>query len=129
MSFLVLKIWEEFRKRHKMKQARPIKSIKSWKPTSKLMLTGIWAILVNLFFKILLNLSDLLLTRLKVGQKKHVILSAHDTKLFIMLLERAFKMIKNGVYFIVITLLVAELFQPRSQGLSSLPPSAQDNFV
>ena len=50
-------------------------------------------------------------------QKKHVILSAHDTKFFIMLLERAFKMIKNGFYFIVI----AELFQPRSQGLSSLP--------
>ena len=35
-----------------------------------------------------------------------------------MFLERAFKMIKNGVYFIVI----AELFQTRSQGLSSLPP-------
>ena len=41
--------------RHKMKQPRPIKTIKSWQPTSKLMLTAIWAILVNLFFKIELN--------------------------------------------------------------------------
>ena len=38
-------------------------------------------------------------------------------------------MMKNGVYFILIALLVAQLFkilidanQPRSQGLSSLPP-------
>ena len=38
--------------RHKMKQARPIKTIKSWKPTSKLMLTAVWALLVNLFFEI-----------------------------------------------------------------------------
>ena len=30
---------------------------------------------------------------------------------FISLLERAFKMMKNGVYFIVIALLVAELFK------------------
>jgi len=30
---------------------------------------------------------------------------------FIILLERAFKMMKNGVYFIVIALLVAELFR------------------
>ena len=30
---------------------------------------------------------------------------------FIILFERAFKMIKNGVYFIVIALLVAELFK------------------
>ena len=38
------------------------------------MLTEIWAILVNLFFKILLNLSHLVpLTRLKVGHKKRVI--------------------------------------------------------
>ena len=29
-------------------------------------------------------------------------------KFFVILLERAFKMIKNGVYFIVIALLVAE---------------------
>ena len=37
-------------------------------------------------------------------------LSAYDTKLFI-LFERAFKMMKNGVYFIVIALFVAELFK------------------
>ena len=30
---------------------------------------------------------------------------------FIILFESAFKMIKNGVYFIVIALLVAELFK------------------
>ena len=30
---------------------------------------------------------------------------------FISLFERAFKMMKNGVYFIVIALLVAELFK------------------
>ena len=33
------------------------------------------------------------------------------TKFFISLLERAFKMMKNGVYFTVIALLVAELFK------------------
>ena len=38
-------------------------------------------------------------------------LSAYDTKFFISLVERAFKMMKNGVYFIVIALLVAELFK------------------
>ena len=32
-------------------------------------------------------------------------------KLFISLFERAFKMMENGVYFIVIALLVAELFK------------------
>ena len=37
--------------------------------------------------------------------------SAHDTKFFIILFERAFKMMKNGVYFIVIALLVAESFR------------------
>ena len=37
--------------------------------------------------------------------------SAYDTKFFINLFERAFKMMKNGVYFIVIALLVAELFK------------------
>ena len=37
--------------------------------------------------------------------------SAYDTKLVISLFERAFKMMKNGVYFIVIALLVAELFK------------------
>ena len=37
--------------------------------------------------------------------------SAYDTKFFISLFERAFKMMKNGVYFIVIALLVAELFK------------------
>ena len=31
--------------------------------------------------------------------------------MFISLFERAFKMMKNGVYFIVIALLVAELFE------------------
>ena len=40
-----------------------------------------------------------------------VIKSAYDTKFFISLFERAFKMMKNGVYFIVIALLVAELFK------------------
>ena len=37
--------------------------------------------------------------------------SAYDTKFFISLFERAFKMMKNGVYFIMIALLVAELFK------------------
>ena len=36
---------------------------------------------------------------------------AYDTKFFISLFERAFKMMKNGVYLIVIALLVAELFK------------------
>ena len=39
------------------------------------------------------------------------IYSAYDTNLFISLFERAFKMMKNGVYSIVIALLVAELFK------------------
>ena len=34
----------------------------------------------------------------------------YDTKFFISLFERAFKAMKNGVYFIVIVLLVAVLF-------------------
>ena len=38
-------------------------------------------------------------------------LSVYDTEIFISLLERAFKMIKNGVYFIVIALLIVELFE------------------
>ena len=38
------------------------------------------------------------------------VLSAYDTKFFISLFERALKMMKNGVCFIVIPLLVAELF-------------------
>ena len=37
-------------------------------------------------------------------------LSAHEAKFFISLFERAFKVMKNGLYFIVIALLVAELF-------------------
>ena len=37
--------------------------------------------------------------------------SARETNFFIILFERAFKMIKNGVYFIVIALLAAELFK------------------
>ena len=32
-------------------------------------------------------------------------------KCFIILIERAFKMMKNGVYFIVIAPLIAELFK------------------
>ena len=37
--------------------------------------------------------------------------SAYEAKFFIILFERAFKMMKNGVYFIVIALLVAKLFK------------------
>ena len=37
--------------------------------------------------------------------------SAYETNFFISLFGRALKMIKNGVYFIVIALLVAELFK------------------
>ena len=37
--------------------------------------------------------------------------SAYDTKFFISLFERTFKVMKNGVYFIVIALLVVELFE------------------
>ena len=37
--------------------------------------------------------------------------SGKDTEFFIILFERAFKMMKIGVYFIVIALLVAELFK------------------
>ena len=37
--------------------------------------------------------------------------SVHEAKFFISSFERAFKVIKNGVYFIVIALLVAELFK------------------
>ena len=38
---------------------------------------------------------------------------AHDTKIFISLLGRAFKMMKNGIYFILIVFLflVVELFK------------------
>ena len=36
---------------------------------------------------------------------------AYDTKFFMSLFERAFKMMKNGVCFIRIALLVAELFK------------------
>ena len=40
------------------------------------------------------------------------IIKVHMTRnFFISLSERAFKMMKNGVYFIVIALLVAELFK------------------
>ena len=38
-------------------------------------------------------------------------LSAYGTKLFIILFKRAVKVMKNGVYIIVIALLVAELFK------------------
>ena len=37
--------------------------------------------------------------------------STHEEKSFISLFERAFKMMTNGVYFIVIVLFVAELFK------------------
>ena len=37
--------------------------------------------------------------------------SVYDTKFLINLFKRAFKMMKNGVRFIVIALLVAELFK------------------
>ena len=36
---------------------------------------------------------------------------AYDTKRFICLFKRAVKMIEKGVYFIVIVLLIAELFK------------------
>ena len=41
----------------------------------------------------------------------NISLNACDTKFFISLFERAFKMMKNGVYFIRIALLVAELLK------------------
>ena len=37
--------------------------------------------------------------------------SVYDTKFFISLLGRAFKVMKNGIYFNAIALLVAELFK------------------
>ena len=37
--------------------------------------------------------------------------SAYEAKCFIMLFGRAFKMTKNGVYFIVMALFFAELFK------------------
>ena len=39
------------------------------------------------------------------------LLSVYDMKFFISLFQRAFKMMKNGVYFIVIAVLVAVLFK------------------
>ena len=38
-------------------------------------------------------------------------MSVYDTKFFTNLLGRAFRAMKNGVYFIVIAVLVAELFK------------------
>jgi len=38
-------------------------------------------------------------------------LSAYEAKFFISLFERAFKVMKNGFCFVVIALLVAELFK------------------
>ena len=38
-------------------------------------------------------------------------LSVYETNFFIIVFERAFKMTKSDVYFIVIALLVAELFK------------------
>ena len=46
------------------------------------------------------NLCQLLIT-LKSVQKSRKTESAYEAKLFIVLFERAFKMIKNGVYFMV----------------------------
>ena len=40
-----------------------------------------------------------------------VYLSAYEVKMFTSLFERAFEMMKNSVYFIVIALLVAELIK------------------
>ena len=46
------------------------------------------------------------------GKKIEPALNVYDTKFFIGLFERAFKMMKNGVYyFVVIAPLVAELFK------------------
>ena len=41
----------------------------------------------------------------------HSTLAKYDTKFFIYLLGRAFKVMKNGVYFIVIAFFVAELLK------------------
>ena len=38
-------------------------------------------------------------------------MGAYDTKFFISSFERAFRMMKNGVYFIALALLVAELLK------------------
>ena len=47
-----------------------------------------------------------------MGARKDFLLKVHMTRNFLIsLFERAFKMMKNGVYFIVIALLVAELFK------------------
>ena len=46
------------------------------------------------------NMCQLLIT-LKSVQKSRKTESAYEAKLFIVLFERAFKMIKNGVYFMV----------------------------
>ena len=43
--------------------------------------------------------------------RNSVSVKAYDTKFFISFLERAFKMMKNGIYFIVIAFLFAELFK------------------
>ena len=40
-----------------------------------------------------------------------ILLSVYDTKFLICLFERAFKMKKNGIYFIVKALMVAELLR------------------
>ena len=38
-------------------------------------------------------------------------ISAYEAKFFVSLFERAFKIIRDGVYFIMIALLIAELFK------------------
>ena len=52
----------------------------------------------------------------KMADREHnktsiVFLIIKHTKIFISLFERTFKMMKNGVYFIVIALLVVEIFE------------------
>ena len=47
----------------------------------------------------------------KVGDMCAIFKVYMTPNFFISLFERAFKMMKNGVYFIVIALLVAELFK------------------
>ena len=52
-----------------------------------------------------------LYTEKVVRDIKFFVILHHFVKFFVSLFQRAFKMMKNGVYFIVIALLVAELFK------------------
>ena len=58
-----------------------------------------------------LSWSDCILKYLVGVNLIYLPLSAYEAKFAISLFERAFKMMKNGIYFIVIALLVAELFK------------------